>query len=166
MVVAWNICDFFFLRKKSSCYVDVSKVYSGFEMKKEYEKIIKNQEVSNRNTVDSLELDLRQISMRIEKMDSVHQKNQYRDEIGNFLQKREKYMQIKNSLEYNYKNNVQTYDEKIWKQINMAVTDFGKDRGYDYIFGAIGNGSMMYASEGDNVTDEFLKYLNKKYQDG
>jgi len=56
------------------------------------------------------------------------------------------------------------YTQQIWKQINAYVNDYGKENDYEMIFGANGSGSLMYAREAVNVTDEVLEYINKRYE--
>lgn len=65
-------------------------------------------------------------------------------------------------------------DEKIYRQdeelmtgvlnqINSYVMDFGKANGYDYIFGTTESGSLLYATDADDLTDEILEGLNDNY---
>lgn len=58
----------------------------------------------------------------------------------------------------------QQYTEAVLKQINQYTLEYGEKHGYDYIYGAAGNGSMMYAKEANDITKEVLQYINKKYE--
>lgn len=53
--------------------------------------------------------------------------------------------------------------EEIWTRLNGLIIDYGNSEGFDYIFGAMGNGNMMYASEAQDVTDDALDFVNRKY---
>lgn len=55
------------------------------------------------------------------------------------------------------------YSADIWKEINTGIAAYGKDHGYDFILGASGDGSLMYANEAENVTKEVVAYLNERY---
>lgn len=55
------------------------------------------------------------------------------------------------------------YTADIWQQINQTAAEFGKEKGYGFIFGATGDGNLMYAKESENITDELIVYLNEKY---
>ena len=61
---------------------------------------------------------------------------------------------------------VQKYNAEIWKEINRLISVFGSENDYQFVFGASGNGSLMYASEGRNVTEEAIKFINAKYSGG
>jgi outer membrane protein len=59
----------------------------------------------------------------------------------------------------------ETYTADIWKYINGQASNYGDENGYDYIFGASGNGSLMYADTMHDITNEIVRYLNLKYED-
>lgn len=77
-------------------------------------------------------------------------------------------------LKYEDLNRQYTLDEKaisekytaaIWKDINQYIAEFGKEKHCDFIFGANGNGNLMFANEVHDVTDEVIQYVNKRYED-
>jgi outer membrane protein len=61
---------------------------------------------------------------------------------------------------------IQKYNAEIWQEINRLITIFGRENNYQFIFGASGNGSLMYASEGRDVTEEAIKFINARYLAG
>lgn len=56
------------------------------------------------------------------------------------------------------------YTDQVWKQLNGYVREFGEKKGYSFILGASGNGSIMYARNSLDVTNAVLEYANKRYQ--
>jgi outer membrane protein len=65
-------------------------------------------------------------------------------------------------MEYN--NEYITAEEtKIWTQLNQYITEYGKTKDYEYILGANGSGSLMYADSTLNITEEVTAFANKKY---
>ncbi len=73
--------------------------------------------------------------------------------------------QIKQAqLEQEYATKQTEYTDAIWKQINGYLTQYGEENGYDYIFGAVGNGSLMYSAPNRDITDEVIAYINEKYE--
>jgi Skp family chaperone for outer membrane proteins len=67
---------------------------------------------------------------------------------------------------YAYEESVlaEQYTQAIWKQINQYINDYGKANKYDFIYGASGNGNLMYAGEHKNVTQEVINYINSRYE--
>lgn len=58
------------------------------------------------------------------------------------------------------------YTADIWKEINRYTDDFGKQEGYDFIYGATGNGSLMFGNRTFDVSEELIGYMNKRYEAG
>lgn len=56
------------------------------------------------------------------------------------------------------------YTADIWKRINEYIKAYGDEHGYDFIYGASGDGGLMYASEDNNITKDVVKYINGKYE--
>ncbi len=59
---------------------------------------------------------------------------------------------------------VARYSSSIWMQINQYIEDYGREQQYDFIHGATGNGSLMYAHEAKNITEEVIQYINARYE--
>jgi outer membrane protein len=61
-------------------------------------------------------------------------------------------------------------DEKITQgilnQVNSLVEKYGKDHGYTVIFGTTQAGSLLYADDAIDITDDLLKELNGSYRKG
>lgn len=51
----------------------------------------------------------------------------------------------------------------IWSEINRSIERFGKEKGYDFIYGATGNGSLMFANSSGDVTKDMIEYINESY---
>ena len=53
--------------------------------------------------------------------------------------------------------------QTVINDINDYVKEYGKEHGYPIIFGAGGNGNIMYAEDNADLTAEILIGLNKHY---
>ena len=58
----------------------------------------------------------------------------------------------------------QRYTADIWKRINQYISEYGKKNGYSFIFGATGEGNLMYADDINNITDDVIADINKQYE--
>jgi Skp family chaperone for outer membrane proteins len=56
-----------------------------------------------------------------------------------------------------FQNEVMT---PVAEKINQALVNFGEANNYDFIFGATSLGSIAFATEELNLTDEFIEYLD------
>jgi len=53
--------------------------------------------------------------------------------------------------------------QTVINDINDFVKEYGKTHNYDIIFGAVGNGNIMYAKEATNLTPKLIELLNKDF---
>lgn len=68
------------------------------------------------------------------------------------------------ALENKERNIAELYSNNLWTQINQYIQEYGKQEHYDYIYGATGSGSLMYAKDGNDITKEVIAFINKKYE--
>lgn len=129
---------------KKSGYVDMFKLVQEFELQKEYSEEAK-----------------REIDREKSMIDSIIYTVQLRDPSSSENVKNELYAALYKKTEERNKE----IEKMLWKRLNPYVADFGKEKGYSFIYGANGTGNVLYADESLNVTDELIKYVNKRYHD-
>lgn len=141
-------------------YIYVESVYDGFNAKVKIEKDLKALENQQQTILDSLKSVILsdQQGLDIAKGNS---KLTLQTKLDGEYQNYERL--LKQFSDYNTQES-QKQTNKLLKQINQYVKDFGEENGYDYIFGASGNGTLMYAKDKRDITQEVLKYINKKYE--
>lgn len=127
---------------QKTAYVNLATLYEKFPLKKQLESNLMQLQNTRKASLDSLYM----------------QVSQSGDENlqGEYLQKRQYFQEDMARV-------TDQYDKTIWKQINQYVQDYGKENEYDYIFGADGTGTMMYASEGNDITEEVSEYVNNRF---
>ena len=144
--------------QKKTGYVDIQYVFNGFDYKKELEKELISIKNNRKYILDSLETNLRILSNKYE----LDKKNT--DLISQFKVAREMYLEKKSSFEEEEVRMIKQSDEKIIKQINSYIKEFGKNNNYQYIFGATSSGNIMYADTINDISGEIIKYINDKYK--
>ena len=142
-----------------TAYIDVKKVYNEFVLKKELESKLTNVQQTRKTIIDSLELQLKILSKQLE---ILTKRDEQKENV--FTEKREEYLVKKKQFDEDNQAMTQQYSDQIMKQLNQYVQDYGKANSYTYIYGADGNGSMMYADDKHNITDEVIKFINEKYK--
>ncbi len=50
------------------------------------------------------------------------------------------------------------------KGYRKMIKEYGKEKGYDYIYGTGDVASVLYAKEGYDITKEIIKMINEKYK--
>jgi len=51
----------------------------------------------------------------------------------------------------------------VLNQVNSFIEEYGKDKGYEMIFGTTSDGSLLYGEQGQDLTEEVLEAMNKNY---
>lgn len=145
-----------YIGKEKMAYVEISEVYSGFELKKELTAQFEEVKNARQYLLDSLKSNLDISYKQLQGKDS-------EELMRSFEQKRQEYLYKQQRFEEDTQRLLENYEEQIWTQLNQYVKEFGKYYSYDYVYGANGTGSMMYANDANNVSKELLNYVNEKY---
>jgi outer membrane protein len=151
--------------KPRFAYVELAVIYENFPLKKQLESKLDNVSSSRKSILDSLELKIKMLASQIDHSVAAPK-----------IKKDSMYMQYENlRQEYAMKNQSFTedndrtkaqYNEQIWKQLNQYIKDYGKDKGYAFIFGADGTGSLMYGNEPQNITEDLKIYVSARFSGG
>lgn len=140
-------------------FVKNTELYNDFGLKKELEAKLMKVKNQRKSILDSLLLDLKMVSARLENV-------QLRDEkeIQKFQIQKQLYLTKQKEFDEDTERLAEQYNEQIWKQINQYTNDFGKKEGYSFVYGAKGDGALMYAQDQYDITKELTEYINEKYK--
>ncbi|MEO5641915.1 MAG: OmpH family outer membrane protein [Bacteroidia bacterium] len=155
---------FLFATRPKIAYVDLAKVYNGFELKKQLETQLKVVQQVRQRTLDSLELGLKMISRNLQSIDSDKSKNEIQIKTNEFEALKQDYLYKQENFSSDNSSLLQQYDQQVWKQLNQYVKDYGEANGYTCILGGDGSGNVMYSSKGLDITEELIAYTNKCFK--
>lgn len=144
-------------KKSKTAYIDLSKLYKEFTLKKELEAKLLVVQQQRTEILDSLELELKILAKQLDDGGA-------KEKLSIYNVKKETYLLKAKEFEEDNETLITQYDEQIWKQLNQYVKDYGSSKNYEYIFGVTGDGVLMYANEGNDITDKVKEYVNAKYQ--
>lgn len=139
-------------------YVQNLKLYSEFDLAIELDQQLQEFSKERTRELDSLMMALENLTNEIEMMNEIP------------VETYQNYNDLKNAVmfrEKNYEEELislsQEYDQQIWERLNGYVKDFAEENDYDMILGAAGNGSLMYAKDTLDITDQLIGYCNNQY---
>lgn len=139
MVVFFQSCQ-----SKKTGYVDTFKLVSDFELQKEYSSLARKELDQARTSIDSV--------IAIEKLKDTVRANVLKDELYT-------------SLSRNVEDHTKELEKIIWNRLNPYISQYGKEKGYQYIYGANGTGNILYADKSEDITDQLIIYVNNRYHD-
>jgi outer membrane protein len=138
-----------YLQPPKTAYVVTQNVFSEFQLSKDFEKKLGNLKVEHARKLDSLKAIMKA---------QYNQDGQISETIQDgYFTTEEEQVNERNHL-------TQSYNEQIWKQLNQYIKEYGEINKYSYIYGATGQGGIMYARETENITEEVISYVNARYE--
>jgi Skp family chaperone for outer membrane proteins len=144
--------------KTKLLYIDMGKVYEEFTLSKELNKELENVLKARKVITDSLFEDLRTKTQELK-----YQNKKTLEDIQKLAKLEEEYYYRQQQYEKDNQATSNDYSAKIWNQLNQFVGDYGKENNCTFIFGANGQGNLMYADKEKNITDEVIAYVNAHY---
>lgn len=138
----------FFFQGDETRYVSMSRVFDEAEISKKYRDELKQIELQSNAQLAEMENEIRELKKAGTDAEAVRKME-------------EQLLAERDRLSEEYQRKSDAFDKIIWDNINRKVAEFGKENGYDYIFGAKGDGSIMYAVEAKDVSSELIEYLNR-----
>lgn len=150
LLIAIGAVLYFQQQQPKTAYIEFNKVVENFEMTIELQALMDQELNIRKNEIEAIKAEI----LALAPEDSVLRNTKGRIVMAK-IQKLEEFSQSK-SMEIN---------QQIIGRINEYAEQYGKEEELDYLYGANGNGSLMYASEGRNATEEFTNYINQLYAD-
>ena len=159
LFILGGVMLFLTCRNEKTAYVNITKLYAEFTLKKELENKLTKVKNTRQAVLDSLELKLKILTKEINM-----EKGTDKAKIAVFQAQREAYISKKQQFDEDNQALVKEYDAQIYKQMTQYVSDYGKKKGYKYIYGADGSGNLMYADESDDITFQVTTFINNRYK--
>lgn len=138
-------------------YANNKQLFNGFELTIELTKKLEVKKVASQLTLDSIKFELVELKKKIEFTETPNESLIKNHQLlyNEYLTKEKSFMSSNEEL-------AQQYDEQIMKQLNEHIKNYAKDQKISVLLGS-GDGNLLYAEEGMNVTDDLIKYSNLKY---
>lgn len=133
---------------KRIVYADNNKLFDNFIMTKEMKRIGEKEFNTRKLGLDSLYIKLQSPTISQEEKKIL---------LTQFTQGKEEFEQFN-------QNFASEESTKIWVRIHGYVNEFSEEKKYKLVVGSDKNGSVLYADEKIDITEELLAYINKKYE--
>ena len=146
-----------------TAYVDTSKLMEEYTHAKDIESKYKNK---SEETGKELEAEIKKFQSEVQNFEKNAQQYgmQWAQTKGAELRKKEQYLAQQEQLivrEAQIEGSKEM--DSLVKRIRVVIKDYGKEKGYDYIYGTGESATVLYGKEENDLTEEFIKMLNDKY---
>lgn len=165
LALAASIFSFFYFKNNNEqVYVDINKLLDGYErtavLRAEFEK----KATSMNANVDSLLGDWQKELKTYERERSGMSKKELalkQELLGNKQQQLNAYQQ---AIQKQLQEEDQKVTQTVINDINDFIKAYGKEKGYRIVLGATGSGTIMYADQGADLTEQVLEKLNASFR--
>lgn len=140
---------------KKMAFFDYNKAYNDCTLKKDLESDLERVVSSRKSELDSMQLELTLMSGRIKNGSSND------EELVQFQDLKNRYLTFQSRYEDENLRLKEEYFTQIRTHINEKSQEFAESKEYDYFFSATGDGSLMYAKEANDVTKDFIQFIDK-----
>ncbi|MEL6867008.1 MAG: OmpH family outer membrane protein [Bacteroidota bacterium] len=141
-----------------AAYVDIHRVFGEFHGKQELEARLKKNEFERKAVLDSASLQLKVLTSRAQEQPKNHAM------LVKLQEEQAAFSALSSEIIGEQEKEDQEYTQKAWGQINQYVIEYGQEKGLGFIYGVNGSGSMMYADQAYDITEEVIVYINNKYE--
>ncbi|WP_373518415.1 OmpH family outer membrane protein [Pricia sp.] len=160
-----GVASFFsFQSSNELVYVDVNKLLEGYKRTKVEQESFKKKTDVIKSNVDSLVTNWQSELKKYEKEQagmSTKERELKKELLTNKQQQINNYQQ---AVQKHIQEEDQKMTQTVVNDINGYIKEYGKNHGYPIIFGAGGNGNIMYAEDASDLTKEVLEGLNTQYE--
>lgn len=166
MVLIIGAGSFFLIRSSSPkiAYVRSSELVSKYRGMQEASALYKDKMAKWQSNIDTLEADY-QRSVGKYNLDFSKLSATLRKESQESLEKqRQNIQQYVKTLDEKAREEDEKMTVGVINQINSFVESYGKDKGYDFIFGTTQDGNILYGAKGKDITEDIITALNNSYK--
>ncbi len=147
------------LARNRTAYIDANKVINGYKdivvAKKEFQKKVELYKERMDTLTGHVKLDM----LNMEKFRNDKVQLQHYQDSAKFHKKQA--FDYQEAMKQSLKQEESTMTSAALKKLNIFLKDYGKEKGYDMILIANNSGTIAYAKEGYDISDDVLKEINK-----
>lgn len=144
-LLVWTINVY--AHRRDIAYVDIAKLAENYKLKKDMEKVSTSNLYKIKGVIDSLEM--------VKKVTN-----------GGNVMLDSQISHAHTAFNRYFVQSNQEINKKMWERLNVVIDNYGKEHGLEMIIGANGAGTLLYADNKRDVTDDLIKYVNQKYEKG
>ena len=146
-----------YFTKPKTAYVNVKEVFEQFSYTKKLRNELSVVKNARRKQLDSINFELKVMAQKVS--DGKH-----RDLQDVFEVKRKEYILLERQFNDDNMALTDKYDSEIHAQMKSYLADFGKENGYDYLFGTEELGTVLFAKDRFNATSKAIEFINKRFE--
>ena len=145
-------------------FVDNSKLLNDYQEKKDIEAKLKGQISAYERKRDSISMAFQTEARAFDAQAKTLPQKVAQKKYNELMQKSQILQQHLQQEEQKIQMESQTQMDSLLSKVKKNIKEYGKQKGYTFIFGANDGGSVLYGTEKKDITKEVTEYLNNQYK--
>ncbi|WP_343540131.1 OmpH family outer membrane protein [Sphingobacterium thalpophilum] len=156
VMVILGLCTYLlFSKQEKIAYVESTRIFQDYKGAKFERDKLESRRKEFKLKIDTLSREVREAI--------IHYDGQSDSKTKQLIQFKEKQLDdYRRSVEQTLHTEESAAMSKVAAELNAFLKDYGKRNNYKFIFIASSSGTIAYAAEGTNVTEDVLKEINGK----
>lgn len=155
---------FQFYNNQKLVYIDSNKLLAGYRGMIDAQADFQKKSQTWKANVDTLMAEVQRSIMDYEK-ESPKMSAKEKELSRELIKTKQKQLQdYQRAIQEQSAQKDQEMTQQVLVKVNTFLTEYGKSKDYNIIFGATTSGNIIYAEEAMDITDEVLELLNSQYQ--
>jgi outer membrane protein len=147
-----------------TAYVDTAELMKEYTETKDLEAKYKGQAAEKGRQLEAEINRFKQEAANFQR-DAQSNGQEWAQKKGSELQRREQQLaQAQQGLQMQLQQESGKEMDSLVKGVKKFIKDYGKEKGYDYIYGTGDAASVLYAKDSYDITKDIIKLLNDKYK--
>ena len=164
IIFGFSLCVlayFVFTKKTKVACIDNSKVISSYPGIEQAAKKLQIKELELKAKADTLSQEFQLKLREYEKNKSSMNTAQIQVAETELRMMQDRYSHFSTITDDKFKKEQVEVTEKAIEEINKVIARYAKEKGYSVVLGATSTGSLVYADEAIDITDEIIQILTK-----
>ncbi|SHI67726.1 periplasmic chaperone for outer membrane proteins Skp [Mesonia phycicola] len=149
--------------QEKTAYVDNTVLIQDFKEMKETEAYFNERSEKLQKSLDSVALAFQKEVQDYQSQSASMSSSQRQEQEQMLMQKQQVLSRQQQVQSGQLREESDKIIDSLITKVKDFVADYGKEKGYTYIFGSNESANIMYAKEGKDITTEVLSALNSKY---
>lgn len=147
-------------------YIRSGELIYSYEGMKESQKLLKEKTEKSQANVDTLRMELERAYNGYVKKSAALSAKEKKEHQELLQRQQQNYLQYEQAMKEKEKKEETEMMQSVLNQVNSFVEQYGKEKGYDIVFGTTNSGNLLYATDRMDITKEVLEALNANYSSG
>jgi outer membrane protein len=143
-------------------YIDSSILLQKYDGAVEARQKLEKETSEWRENIQTLEKELNDMNQDMIKKGATWSRSALKKKKEALEKKQQDYVRYSRAVSEKAAKREQELMQEIFDELNALIKDFGKEQGYDIIWGTVAGGNILYGREGRNLTEQFLDYIKDK----